>query len=143
VKHCERARCGRLVVVRRNQFHLCEVDVTLRDVVCFRSAWVCGKRCAVGSERLSVCAVLFFCVTLHFFEFFLSDLCRSYLRGLHPLRIPCSLKIGSTTKKARVEVRRDSFACTRCNVLFSIRTRRYTHTDDSVVPSNVTGSLLW
>ena len=42
----------------------------------------------------------------HFFEFPYAICVEGYLRGRHPLRISCTLQMG--TMKARVEVRRDS-----------------------------------
>ena len=62
-----------------------------------------------------------------FFENFPYVICEEgSLRGRHPLRISCTLKI--VTMKARVEVRRDSFA-SACNVRHGApcSINRYTH----------------
>ena len=55
----------------------------------------------------------FVCLS-HFFEFPYAICVEGYLRGRHPLRISCTLKMG--TMKARLEVRLD------CSVLLVVCT---------------------
>ena len=65
------------------------------------------------SVSFSLPGIICFCLsaTPHFLEFHYAICVDGYLRGRHPIRSSCSLKIG--TMKARIEVRLDycSFAC--------------------------------
>ena len=78
---------------------------------------------------LSVCLS----VTPHFFKFPNAICVEGYLRGRNPLRLSCTLKMG--TMKARVEVRHYTVALhAMYETVHRALINRYTHTVRTVVP---------